>query len=302
MIRGRRSGKGSGRDGNGRAKKDSKKSGAAKGGLSKKRKSTEENSHDEDNTKKKVARTADEHAEESSDEEEEQGCGEEAAKANEDTIENDAENADDSTGAKRDDSTATSGESSKGRRIKLGELNHPSDVHRIVSKHCNVKKGLPRVEHYEKFILHMSKKYRMLGEKYAKSQKHNEALGTSDKNDDKSDLLNQCLKETVGLLATVFFYPTNKVSSRSEEKMIAAGITHRSEFAREVIRVFESKWPTDDKPVPWFENVESKKRWWNGGFGYKINTDSLLYLRMARNAFSTRVCATVGKYSFAICM
>ena len=86
-----------------------------------------------------------------------------------------------------------------------------------------------------------------------------------------------------------------KRPSKALERMLAAGVDNKCEFAKAVTTMFARKWPTD-KPVPWFDDVESKKKWWDGEFGHNIGQKCMFYLRLARNSFLTRVCATMGKY------
>ena len=86
------------------------------------------------------------------------------------------------------------------------------------------------------------------------------------------------------------FYPTTKVCKTQRKSMDAAGVTHTSEFAKDITRDFMTyDWPD-------MENWDIAKLW-NGGLKvFQLGKQALMALKDARNMCTQRVVATVDQF------
>ena len=86
------------------------------------------------------------------------------------------------------------------------------------------------------------------------------------------------------------FYPTRKVCKTQRKSMEAAGVTHDSEFAKDICEDFmKHNWPD-------MENWEENKLWMGELKVFQLGKQALMALKDARNMCTQRVVATVDQF------
>ena len=178
---------------------------------------------------------------------------------------------------------------------KLASLKTVEEMRAYVKTFCGCQDEQQlQWSHYEQFSQHVLEQYRKLYKALGKKGQSKPDSSENNQAEDDRAMVASLLKPIVGKLSLYYFYPTRIVTTRKIEHMIAAGVDHKCQFATEILKQMQKKWPKKP-PVPWFESGESKKQFWNGAFGHPIGQHAIMYLREARNDFSLRVTVTVGK-------
>ena len=180
--------------------------------------------------------------------------------------------------------------------LNATNLQNVTDIRQAVRKLCNINsKGKVSFEHYESLIKQMSV------DLSRKQKQINENKSSGDikvKPEVKPEIneLRLIMKSAVGKLSRLFFYPTNKVTMATQERMREAGVDHKCEFAKALNQQIMAMWPKDREEVEWMKKG-SWRDLWEGKIGIQVGMEAVTLLKESRNFHSIRACATIGKYT-----
>ena len=139
-------------------------------------------------------------------------------------------------------------------------------------KHSKLgKKVKLTMTHNEKLIRTLSKQ---LGEVQEQLEAATSKVDTQVKReiDPNGKQLVLMLKASVGKLLRIFFYPTNRATSATKERMKEGGVDHKCEFAVALQKETNARWP-EDNDVEWMKK-ENWNKLWEGKYCVTVGMDS----------------------------